>query len=179
VLSILPHSNGYLKTRTVKLLTKTTLAIYLLTLLWLVLFKFSYDLVGVLLHYQTRSLNLVPFAGYSPTTAREMLDNLIVFVPFGLLLGINFVQVSFRRKLAWIFLFSCAVEALQFACAIGRTDVTDVIMNTGGGLLGLALYAVSKRYANQKALDVGISILLLAVLTSIVLLRTLVLRVRY
>jgi glycopeptide antibiotics resistance protein len=61
----------------VKLLSKTLLALYLLILLWLVLFKFSLDLSSVL-DYQTRSLNLIPFADFSRNSLREMIFNFAV-----------------------------------------------------------------------------------------------------
>src|SRR5678816_35438 len=93
---------------------------YLLILLWLVLFKFSYDPLAVIRDFQTRSLNLIPFAR---THTSEMIWN----------------------KVAVIFAFSLAVELIQVALAIGVADITDIIMNTLGGSLGLAGYlAVSK-----------------------------------
>ena len=37
-----------------------------------------------------------------------------------------------------MFAFSLAVEIIQFALAIGVTDITDIITNTLGGFIGLA-----------------------------------------
>ncbi|HEX9503339.1 MAG TPA: VanZ family protein [Patescibacteria group bacterium] len=79
-----------------KLLSKTLLALYLLILLWLVLFKFSLDLSSVL-DYQTRSLNLIPFADFSRNSLREMIFNFAVFIPFGLLLSVNLKRANFWR----------------------------------------------------------------------------------
>ena len=135
-----------------KLLSRTLLALYLLILLWLVLFKFSVDLSSVLA-YQTRSLNLIPFATVSRDNLRETIYNFFVFVPLGLLLSVNLKRTTFWRMLAFVFVFSLAVETIQFVFAIGVTDITDVITNTSGGLLGLALYALSSRYVDNKKLD--------------------------
>jgi hypothetical protein len=66
----------------VKALSKTLLALYLLILLWLVLFKFSIDL-SVIVDYQTRSVNLIPFADVSRHNLRETIYNFVVFIPFG------------------------------------------------------------------------------------------------
>lgn len=161
-----------------KPLSKTILALYLLTLLWLVLFKFSYDLSSVLLDHQSRSLNLIPFAGAS-RGLREMIDNFVVFIPFGLLLGVNLKQTGFWRKLAFIFSFSIAVEMLQFVLAIGTTDITDVITNTLGGLLGLILYDFSKKYVDNEKLDRFIVVTGMILLILLILFRVLVIRVRY
>ena len=161
-----------------KILSRTLLAAYILTLLWLVLFKFSFDLPGVL-DYQQRSLNLVPFVDYFRGNVRETIDNFVVFIPFGLLLGVTYKQISFKRKLASILIFSLAVEAIQYALAIGTTDVTDIITNTLGGLFGLAIYGLAKRYAGDKWLDRIIVVIGSFLLVSLLLYRILVIHVRY
>lgn len=135
-----------------KLLAKSLFALYLLILLWLVLFKFSIDLSPILA-YQTRSLNVIPFADVSRHNWRETIYNFAVFIPFGLLLRVNLKRANIWRRLAIIFAFSVAVEVIQFVFAIGVTDITDVITNTFGGLLGLILYDVINRYVDNERLD--------------------------
>lgn len=162
----------------IKLVFRAVFATYLLMLLWLVLFKFSYDIFAVLSDFQTRSLSLIPFAD-SRENMREMVDNLIVFVPFGLLLNANFKQISLWQKLAYIFFFSFAVEAFQFIFAIGITDITDVIMNTYGGFLGLALYDLANKYVDSKKLDRWITIVCAISLVVFLLLRVFVFKVKY
>ena len=151
---------------------KIVFAVYLLALLWLVLFKFSFALPST----RIQVLNLVPFAGNG---IREMWDNFIIFIPFGLLLSANFNQLDLRRGLLVIGLFSLALEVTQFIFAIGATDVTDVIMNTVGGLTGLGLYDFMRSRRHTRYLDVSIAAVVLAVLLAVVLLRVLVLKVRY
>lgn len=162
-----------------KTLSKTVLALYLLALLWLVLFKFSFDLSGVLLDHQTRSLNLIPFADYSQGNLQEMVNNFLVFIPFGLLLGVVLKQFSLWRKLAFIFIFSFSAEILQFVFAIGRTDITDVIANAFGGFVGLMLYSLGNKYIDSKKLDWFIVVTSAIFLVVFILLRFFVLRVRY
>jgi glycopeptide antibiotics resistance protein len=162
-----------------KTLHRTILVTYLLFLLWLILFKFSFDLSSVLLGHQARSLSLVPFAGFSQGNLREMIENLVVFIPLGLLLSVNLKQVTIWRKLALIFALSLAVETLQFVLAIGVTDITDLIMNTAGGLFGLAVYDVSKKHIDTKKTDRFIIITVAILLILFTLLRVFVFRVRY
>lgn len=140
-----------------KLLSRTLLAVYLLILLWLVLFKFSVNLSAVL-DYHTRSLNLIPFATVSRDNLRETIYNFVVFIPFGLLLSVNLKRTSFWRMLAFVFVFSLAVETIQFVFAIGVTDITDVITNTSGGFVGLLLYALTNKYVDNKKLDRSITL---------------------
>jgi glycopeptide antibiotics resistance protein len=145
-------------------------------LLWLVLFKFSYEPLAVLSDLQTRSLNLIPFAR---THRSEMIANILAFIPFGVMLGVNFKQVAFWHKLAAIFAFSLAVETIQFALAIGVADITDVIMNTFGGFIGLASYAVLSKYSNERYVDRGVLAAGTLILLAILYLRIFVFMVRY
>ena len=148
-----------------KILSRGLLALYFLILIWLVLFKLDFNISSVL-NYHHRSLNLIPFAGPSNGSFREMIENVIIFIPFGLLLNINFKKNGFLPKFAFILVLSLTVELIQFIFAIGATDITDVITNTVGGFLGLKLYCLSNKYINNKKLDrviisVGTPLLLL------------------
>lgn len=156
-------------------LSKIVLAVYLLMLLWLVLFKFSFDILFVLEEHQARSLNVIPFTGH----LREMIDNLIVFIPFGLLLSINFKQITFWQKLAIVSFFSLTIETIQFILAIGVTDITDVIMNVLGGLVGLMLYAFGEKRVDSVKLNYFINIVGLIIIVLFLALRLFVLRVKY
>jgi glycopeptide antibiotics resistance protein len=157
-------------------LSRTLFAAYLFILLWLVLFKFSYEPIAVISDFQTRSLNLIPFTRAHNS---EMIANILAFIPFGVMLGVNLKQVAFRYKIAVIFAFSLAVEIVQFAAAIGVADITDIIMNTLGGFMGLAVYAAASKHANDRYLDHGILIAGTLILVAILYLRIFVFIVRY
>jgi glycopeptide antibiotics resistance protein len=135
----------------VKSLSKALLAVYLLILTWLVLFKFSVHLSLVV--YQTRILNLIPFAYFSRADLRELIYNVVFFIPFGLLLSVNLKRATFWRRLAFVCMFSLAAETIQFVFAIGVADITDVITNTFGGFLGLMLYVLINKYVDDDKLD--------------------------
>lgn len=160
-------------------ISKIVLGLYILMLLWLVLFKFSFDIFSVVLDHQTRSLNLLPFAGSSQTSMNEVIYNFVVFIPFGLLLGVTLKQTEFWQKLIYIFAFSATVEAAQFVFGIGVTDITDIITNTFGGLLGLLLYDFGGRYISKEKQDQFIIVTGMVVLIVLLLLRFMVFRVRY
>lgn len=156
-----------------KKLSGGLLAIYLLILIWLVLFKLTFYISSVL-DYHHRSLNLVPFSAPKVVDGRidygEMILNCIFFIPFGLLLNVNFKKVRFLPKLAVIMVFSFTFELIQFIFAIGAADITDVITNTVGGFLGLTLYSLSNKYILTEKLDriiIFVGALLLALFLSI------------
>jgi glycopeptide antibiotics resistance protein len=151
-------------------------AAYLFILLWLVLFKFSYDPISVVRDFQTRSFNLIPF---TRANRGEMIANLVTFIPFGVMLGVNFKEVSFRYKMAVIFAFSLAVELIQYALAIGVADITDLIMNSLGGFMGLAVYVAVSGQTNERFLDRCILITGTLSLLAVLYLRIFVFIVRY
>jgi glycopeptide antibiotics resistance protein len=139
-----------------KIFFRGLLALYLVTLTWLVLFKLTFNISRVI-SYHHRSLNLIPFAAPSRVAGSvnygEMIMNCVFFIPFGLLLDVNFKKAGFLSKLAFILVFSLSAELIQYIFSIGATDITDVITNTVGGFLGLKLYDVSNKYLNAEKLD--------------------------
>lgn len=159
-----------------KTFSRTLFAAYLLILLWLVLFKFSYDPIAVLRDFQTRSLNLIPF---TRAQRSEMISNLVAFIPFGVMLGVNLKHVLCRYKIIAIFAFSLAVEIIQYALAIGVADITDIIMNTLGGVIGLAVYVGLGKHTNDRTLDGGILVVGTLILLAILYLRIFVFMIRY
>lgn len=162
-----------------KHLSRLVLGLYLFVLSWLVLFKLSFEPISVIMHYQSRSINVLPFIIPKGGSLSEMISNLIVFIPFGLMLSVTLKKVTFRQKLAIVFGFSLITETIQFALAIGTTDITDVIMNTLGGYIGLVAYDASNKYADDKKFDGLITIVGIFFFIIVMLLRTLVLNVRY
>jgi glycopeptide antibiotics resistance protein len=135
----------------VKAFPRALLAVYTAVLLWLILFKFSVHIAAVL-HDDLRSINLVPFSDASGSSG-EMIDNVLVFIPFGVLLGFNCKQLDLWRKLLVVLAFSLTAEVLQYIFAIGVSDITDVITNAVGGLVGLLAYGFGSRLIRQENLD--------------------------
>ncbi len=135
----------------VKSLARVLFAAYLVVLAWLILFKFSIHISSVL-HYDKRSLNFVPFSNASGSSG-ESIDNVLVFIPFGLLLSVNFKGMTFWSKLLIVLGVSVAAETIQYIFAIGATDITDVITNTLGGFIGIAGYDISCKYIDRAKLD--------------------------
>ena len=108
-----------------------------------------------------------------------MIANIIVFIPLGLLLSVNLKRTNFWRKLAYVALFSVALEAIQFVLAIGITDITDVITNTFGGFIGMIIYGLSNKSVDEKKLDWFVVVVGTILFVALILLRFFVFRVRY
>jgi glycopeptide antibiotics resistance protein len=91
----------------------------LVILTWLILFKFSVHISSVL-HYDKRSLNFIPFSKASGSSG-EIVDNVLVFIPFGLLLSVSCKRVNFWSKLLIVLGASVTAETIQYIFAIGAT----------------------------------------------------------
>lgn len=127
-------------------LTQGLFIIYLIALVWIVLFKMALSF-GEL--PQLRNINLIPFADSAIVNGTidmsEIVDNLLAFIPFGVFTGMLLEGKSFIKKAAPIFLTSLAFETLQFVFAIGASDITDLLMNTLGGMIGIGFFAVCSK----------------------------------
>lgn len=90
-----------------------------------------------------RNLNLIPFG--KPTIVNgkmdwdEIIDNIIIFIPAGLYLNLWKKDWKIAKKIGLIASISLTLEVLQYLLAIGATDITDLISNTFGGILGLGI----------------------------------------
>ncbi|GAB2025460.1 glycopeptide resistance protein VanZ1 [Lactovum odontotermitis] len=129
------------------------LVIYFLFLTWLILFKLSLS-ISTFQNFATwhGGLNLIPFNGTGDRT--EMIANVLVFVPYGGLLAAAGCKRRFAQLLLAVLLTSLAYEGLQYVLSIGAADVTDVICNTFGGLLGLGIFLFFRKVFGEKVMSV-------------------------
>ncbi|MFN8623503.1 MAG: VanZ family protein [Chloroflexota bacterium] len=67
----------------------------------------------------------------------NLVANLLLFLPFGFALGLRFPTARWWRPLLVVVALSVSIELVQLLAGMGRSaDVTDVLTNTLGGLLG-------------------------------------------
>lgn len=132
---------GVFKSNKEKVITYIVYAVYLMLLCWLVLFKFA---VSVDLIPHIRGINMIPFHydKASPVHMREVIFNIIVFVPAGVYFMTLFSKKNILLGVAGTAILSLLFEVVQYVFAIGASDITDLITNTIGGLCGMVLFWV-------------------------------------
>ncbi len=137
-----------MKNRRNRIFTIILLCVYGLILIWIVLLKAS-TIADLSYLPCARTLNLIPFHYDTEvgTHAEEVVLNALVFVPLGLYLAM--LGMKTRKAILLGFCLSFIFEALQFALAIGAADVTDLLMNTLGTVLGTGLYLLLRRMCRQ------------------------------
>ncbi len=143
-----------------KKLTNVLFIIYLIALFWIIIFKFNVRLPPL---RNMRSINLIPYSQPLILNGKiafgEIIMNIVIFVPLGMYAGILFKRWSTLNKLFLFFLISLICEVLQYILNIGASDITDIINNTLGGLIGLIIYkgiekAFKKSVKAQKIINI-------------------------
>lgn len=120
-------------------------AVYLGLLAWAVLWKLEVPWVG---EAGERIIKLVPFvatARAGASTPFDVVVNLLLFVPFGLYLGLLAPSVRWWKAAATVAAASLTFEVTQYVLAVGSSDLTDVLVNTAGGVLGFGLLVLARR----------------------------------
>ena len=125
--------------------------IYLALLVWIILFKLQFNINDL---DTVRKINIIPFY-YDKEIGvdfhiKEVLENLLIFVPMGIYLQMLLFKSKSYLKLLIIAGISLLLEITQYILAIGSSDITDLITNTAGGLLGIALYSIVARLLKSR-----------------------------
>ncbi len=157
-------------------LTKILFIIYLIVLFLIIIFKL--DIPFSRLGYM-RSINLIPFGGSliinNKLNFSEIVMNVVIFIPLGMYVEVLFKRWTIGRKIFFVFLISFICEVSQFILGVGASDITDIINNMLGGIIGLVIYKgiVKIMKNNDKAqkfiniiatIGTGLMVLLLSVL---------------
>lgn len=133
-------------------LTSLLLGFSVLLILYVTIF-----IGGINFNSNYHLINIVPFKfmmetyemGYRAMIS-QVISNMIMFVPIGLLLPIVFKKCrEFKFTALYVFLFTFSIEFIQYF--IGRScDVDDIIMNFLGGVVGYGIYIVFRRFIEVK-----------------------------
>jgi glycopeptide antibiotics resistance protein len=119
-----------------------------------------------------RVVNLIPLLGSFDNNGvirfSEIRNNILVFIPLGIYIGMLKSKWSFAKKVLATVVLTLAFEITQFIFAIGRADITDVLSNTLGGVIGIGIYALL--FKLMKGRTNKVLNILAAVLTALIIL---------
>ena len=159
-------------------LFKLTFVVYAYILLQVIVFKFlsPFELFDLSFYGHTREISLIPFQELwqSDVSAaikyNNVFGNILLFIPAGLIFAL---YVPWKRAIFYAFTLSLSFEIAQFIFGVGFTDIDDVMLNTLGGAIGVAIaYVLGTQRTRSLIAYVGslvaISIILLEVLLIIV-----------
>lgn len=100
--------------------------------------------------------NFIPFWSYMMFSKdlqysmyMENLMNVLMFIPFGFILGWAFKNLGRKKMIVVALRFSVTIEVLQFVFKKGFAEVDDVIHNVLGGIIGYGIYKLM-RFGYEK-----------------------------
>ena len=132
-------------------------------LIWALVLKMCDEEMLVRNYYNLRNMSLIdrikwdliPFnyRGDEQMIKRQILVtilNCFVFVPFGVTLCYIFKKPNILRDFALCLAFSLGIEILQLFTPFGNPATEDLITNTAGYFIGLAIYYVFLKRLSTK-----------------------------
>lgn len=133
------------------LLINTTMYIYLSFVFYFTLMPIFSSIPTIINHmvfnHHYKQMNLIPFIDVTMGRGdfvRQILLNVIMTIPFGILLPI-IINTKLSKIIFYTFLLSLNIEFLQLITNCGRSsDITDIITNCIGGIIGYGIYLVIK-----------------------------------
>lgn len=132
-------------------LTEILFLIYLLALVWIIVFKMEFSLSDI---NGMQNINLDPYSAPARIDGvivyEEIYFNILAFVPLGLYLGILFKKWNVYQNIIVFLLLSLSFEVIQYIFSIGASDITDVINNVLGGILGMLFYKILNFFIKDK-----------------------------
>ncbi len=129
----------------------TLTIIFCLLIGWIILFKMSFSLSAL---DRIRGINLIPFYYDKETSFHlsEVIMNIFAFIPLGLFLKL--LKFDFKTSVLLGFGYSLVLEIMQLILKVGITDVTDLITNTLGVVIGATFYVIlSTLFKRTDSLD--------------------------
>jgi glycopeptide antibiotics resistance protein len=131
-------------------LTLALLAVYLLLLTAVVLFKLPFYSPAA----DERAVNLIPLMGsfdeHGALVVWEIAYNILLFVPLGIYICMLRSDWPLLKRVIPIVGLTVTFEVVQFVFALGISDITDVLDNTLGGIIGIGIYTLLSRLFRDR-----------------------------
>ncbi|WP_026524927.1 VanZ family protein [Butyrivibrio sp. MB2005] len=113
------------------------LLIYMTAFVYIVLMSREADT------YSGVNMELWSSWGHSVTTKAFFIENILLFIPMGILMPSAFK--AFRKPFVCIpvcMLVSLCIETIQYSFGLGIAELDDVITNTAGGAIGYIIWLI-------------------------------------
>lgn len=129
-----------------QLFLKTILYVYLVMVLYFTLLPVIIPIPFINTNYSYFNINLIPFVDINLNHGgayREVILNVIMMIPFGVLVPYIY-RKGFISTAFYTLIFSLSIELMQLISVrkINSTDITDLITNITGGIIGYFIYLI-------------------------------------
>ena len=126
---------------------------YIGFVLWNILFKYVSPLeIFSSDRYFSRTLNLIPFDEVfkGNFSKLDVYGNVILFIPLGIYINLLIKDIKISKSICIMATISFIFEFSQYIFAIGASDITDIITNTIGGIIGIVIYLAIKKIFKER-----------------------------
>lgn len=138
-----------------KKITSIIFIVYFLLITWIIVFKMEFSMNNLVAE---RSINLIPFKESVIVNGKisfsEIINNAIVFIPVGVFTAMLADNWKFIKMATVPFGISLLYEIIQYIFAVGACDITDLINNTLGGIVGILIFKLRRKVLGDKAYKV-------------------------
>ena len=130
------------------------MGIYMLFLSWVILFKLADSIDKI---PSRRGINLIPFYydQFSGTTLQknDILFNIALFVPVGFYFTV-FKKGKLVSGILLSALLSLLFEIVQWIFSLGSSDITDLITNIMGGIIGTLMFIILNKLSKGREVKI-------------------------
>jgi glycopeptide antibiotics resistance protein len=143
--------------------------VYLVLLAWTVVWKLDVPYVGAaaLLPRPIKLIPFVPSAEAGASAPLEVVANVVLFVPFGVYLGLLVPAWPWWKWTGALLGASFLLETTQHLLSTGSFDTTDIIANAAGGLTGAGLVVLARRRLHARTAVVMTRVCLVGTVVSL------------
>lgn len=124
--------------------------------MWIIIGKLHINILDIQ-DINNQSINLIPFKGCAIVNGKiyklEIIVNILLFIPLGIYMNLLFDKQLIKNMLI-IILISFSFEFTQYILMIGASDITDVMMNSLGGLIGIGIIRSLKLIFDERVLSI-------------------------
>lgn len=135
------------------LLEETIFYIYIVFVFYFTLMPFIIPIPYINTNYTFWNLNLIPFNDFLQGhggALKELILNITMMMPFGILIPFVY-RKNFNITIKYTFIFSFLIEIFQLLSVrkLNSCDITDLISNTLGGILGYLIYLIFNKLVRK------------------------------
>lgn len=80
---------------------------------------------------------------------RQIVLNIVMLIPFGIIYPMIDKKNNFVKTVKWSFITSLVIEMLQTLISVRSSDITDLITNVFGAVIGYLIYLIFKPLINK------------------------------
>ena len=145
-------------TKRIRKLTIFTFIFYIILLLWITILKCNMEasVHGVRIFLEPMSIRerFIYAMSYFELddSISSMILNVIIFIPFGILVPLLRGKASALTTIALAFLTTLAIESAQLIVAFGYFTYMDLICNTVGAVLGVIIFIALRKRLSERAI---------------------------